>query len=238
MPWKAARDAVISWFKTTLSTRLNDKREGIIILVMQRLHVDDLVGHILESEGEYWVQLNLPAIADDPQEIEIGNGRVHIRNVGDVLQPDREPLEVLHQLKATMGSAAFAAQYQQRPVPPEGNLIRTEWLRSYDFLPEKESLDRIVQSWDCAAKSGELNDYSVCLTFLMRKNEFYLIDALRRRLSTLSSKSRSSSKETSLRPTPYSSKILAMGLLSFKNCAVAAPCTRFQSDPTKTRLRA
>ena len=81
-----------------------------------------------------------------------------------------------------MGSAAFAAQYQQRPVPPEGNLIRTEWLRSYDLLPEKESLDRIVQSWDCAAKSGELNDYSVCLTFLMRKNEFYLIDVLRQRL--------------------------------------------------------
>ena len=179
---KAARDAVISWFKTTLSTRLNDKREGIIILVMQRLHVDDLVGHVLENEGEYWIQLNLPAIADDQQEIATGNGRVHIRNVGDVLQPDREPLEVLHQLKATMGSAAFAAQYQQRPVPPEGNLIRTEWLRSYDLLPEKESLDRIVQSWDCAAKSGELNDYSVCLTFLMRKNEFYLIDVLRQRL--------------------------------------------------------
>jgi predicted phage terminase large subunit-like protein len=180
---KVAREAVISWFKTTLSTRLDDKRKGIIILVMQRLHVDDLVGHILQNEGEHWVHLDLPAIADEPQEIAKGNRRLHKRLLGDVLHPEREPMELLQQQKATMGSAAFAAQYQQRPVPPEGNLIKAEWLRSYDVLPEKESLDQVVQSWDSAAKSGELNDYSVCLTFFVHKNEFYLIDVLRRRLA-------------------------------------------------------
>jgi predicted phage terminase large subunit-like protein len=67
--------------------------------------------------------------------------------------------------------------------PAEGNLIKAQWLRSYDFLPEKQPLDKIVQSWDCAAKSGEINDYSVCLTFLVRKNEFYLMDVLQQRLS-------------------------------------------------------
>jgi predicted phage terminase large subunit-like protein len=179
---KAVRDGAISWFKSTVSTRHDDKQTGTIILVMQRLHVDDLVGHILENEGEHWVHLDLPATAEEPQEVAIGNGDVHEREIGDVLHPEREPLEILQKQKATMGSAAFSAQYQQRPIPAEGNLIKAEWLRSYDVLPEKQSLDRIVQSWDCAAKSGELNDYSVCLTFLVHKNEFYLIDVLRQRL--------------------------------------------------------
>ena len=67
--WKVAREAVISWFKTTLSTRLDDKKTGVIILVMQRLHVDDLVGHILQNEGDSWVQLDLPAIAEEPQRL-------------------------------------------------------------------------------------------------------------------------------------------------------------------------
>jgi predicted phage terminase large subunit-like protein len=180
---KVAREAVISWFKTTLSTRLDDKQTGIIILVMQRLHVDDLVGHILQEDPHHWVHLDLPGIAEEPQEVALGNGRVYKRAVGEVLHAEREPLELLLHQKATMGSAAFAAQYQQRPVPAEGNLIKAQWLRNYDLLSEKQPLDKIVQSWDCAAKSGELNDYSVCLTFLVRKNEFYLVDVLRQRLS-------------------------------------------------------
>jgi predicted phage terminase large subunit-like protein len=179
---KVAREAVISWYKTTLSTRLNDKRDGTIIIVMQRLHLDDLVGHILQNEGEHWVHLDLPAIADEPQEVAIGIGRVHRREIGDVLHPAREPLELLLQQKATMGSAAFSAQYQQRPIPVEGNLIKAECLGKYDVLPEKQSLDRIVQSWDCATKSGELNNYSVCITLLVHKDAAYVIDVFRQRL--------------------------------------------------------
>jgi predicted phage terminase large subunit-like protein len=82
-----------------------------------------------------------------------------------------------------MGSSAWAAQYQQRPVPAEGNLIQAKWLKSYDVLPEKQPLDQIVLSWDCATKSGELNDYSVCLTFLIHKDTYYLIDVLRQRVN-------------------------------------------------------
>jgi hypothetical protein len=78
--------------------------------------------------------------------------------------------------------AAFFAQYQQRPIPAEGNLNKAEWLYSYEVLPEKQSLDRIVQAWDCAAKSGELNDFSVCITFLVHENVAYVIDVLRQKL--------------------------------------------------------
>ena len=62
---KSERDRTIGWFKGTLSTRLDDKRKGVIILVMQRLHEEDLVGHLLETEGARWTHLNLPAIAEE-----------------------------------------------------------------------------------------------------------------------------------------------------------------------------
>jgi predicted phage terminase large subunit-like protein len=68
-------------------------------------------------------------------------------------------------------------------IPAEGNLISPAWLRSYDVLPEREAGDKIVQSWDCAAKSGELNDYSACITFLVRRNQFYVVDVLREKLT-------------------------------------------------------
>ena len=76
----------------------------------------------------------------------------------------------------------FSAQYQQRPVPLEGNLIRRDWFRFYDHLPDQRLGDRIVQSWDIAMMTGEANDYSVCTTWRMVESDYYLIDVFRGRL--------------------------------------------------------
>ena len=76
----------------------------------------------------------------------------------------------------------FSAQYQQRPVPLEGNLIKREWFRYYDVPPQKEACDRIVQSWDTAAMTGQANDYSVCTTWQKIKKDYYLIHVFRARL--------------------------------------------------------
>ena len=59
---KAQRQACNEWFVHTLYSRLNDKRSGVIIIIMQRLHEDDLVGHVLEQES--WEVLRFPAIAE------------------------------------------------------------------------------------------------------------------------------------------------------------------------------
>jgi predicted phage terminase large subunit-like protein len=75
----------------------------------------------------------------------------------------------------------FSAQYQQRPVPLEGNLIRRDWFRYYDHLPH-DSVRRIVQSWDIAMMTGDSNDYSVCTTWWIVKADYYLVDIFRARL--------------------------------------------------------
>jgi predicted phage terminase large subunit-like protein len=176
----AARQKVLVWFRDTLVTRLNDKRHGTIIVVMQRLHEEDLAGHLLEQGG--WDHLDLPAIAVEDQRIPIGPRSFYTRREGDVLHPAREPLEALEQIKAAMGSMAFCAQYQQRPVPPEGNLVRRKWFQQYDSLPELRPGVRVIQSWDVATTVGEQRDYSVCTTWLVEQNDYYLVHVLRDRL--------------------------------------------------------
>ena len=148
---------------------------------MQRVHVDDLVGHVLEK-GEDWVHLDLPAIAQEPEAIPLGDGQVHHRAPGEALHPEREPLDLLQSIKADMGTPVFNAQYLQRPVPLDGNLIKWKWFHVYAYPPAHNSDGRVIQSWDTASKAGELNDYSACTTWLVKGNEYYLLDVLRERL--------------------------------------------------------
>ena len=175
------RAAVTEWYDSTLSSRLDSKTEGAIVLIMQRLHVDDLVGHVLEK-GTPWTQLDLPAIADAPREIAIGPETVYCRETGEILHPEREPLSVLDDLRSTMGSSNFSAQYQQQPVPPEGALIKGEWFRYYTEPPDLKSGGRIIQSWDTASKANKTNDYSVCTTWLEHRGDYYLLNVFRDRL--------------------------------------------------------
>ena len=89
-----SREHVVDWYFNTLLSRLDDKQNGAIVLVMQRLHEDDLAGVLLRGSDE-WTLLSLPAIAEHDEEIPIGNEKVHVRHAGDVLHPAREPREVL-----------------------------------------------------------------------------------------------------------------------------------------------
>ena len=175
------RQAVIDWYSNTLLSRLDNKAEDVIIIVAQRLHYDDLVGHLLRS-GEEWVHLNLPAIAEERQYFTLANGVIVGREAGEALHPGREPLDVLQNIKTHMGSYVFSAQYQQDPLPLEGGMIKWPWFKTYSSPLERQQGDFVTQSWDTASKKSELNDYSVCMTVLRRGSDHYLIDIFRERL--------------------------------------------------------
>jgi predicted phage terminase large subunit-like protein len=175
-----ARRRVIDWYTGTLVSRLNDKENGPIVVVMQRLHEDDLAGHLL-GQGN-WQHLDLPAIAVEDTVIPIGPGKQIIRHPGDLLHAARESKDALDRLKAEIGSLKFSTQYQQRPVPLAGNLIRRDWFRFYDRLPDRRPADHVAQSWDIAMMTGEANDFSVCTTWRMVGPDHYLIDRFRARL--------------------------------------------------------
>ena len=186
---RSRRDAANEWFDSTLYSRLNDKTRGAIVIVMQRLHEDDLAGYLLEREG--WDVLRLPAIAeaDEVFEFDTIRGRKEFRRkAGEALHPERESLETLEKIRRTIGEWNFAGQYQQTPAPAGGGMIKAAWLRRYHRheLPgrpgEAGGFDRIVQSWDTANAPSELADYSVCTTWGLKGPDFYLLNVFRKKL--------------------------------------------------------
>lgn len=179
---EAARARVGDWFTGTLMTRLDDKNKGVIIVVQQRLHEDDLIGNQLMKAAAVWDHLSLPAIAETDTKIPIGGGRANLRRRGDVLHPAREPLAKLEEMRASMGSAAFSAQYQQAPLPADGGYVRRSWFPPYEIHQRPIRFDRIVQSWDTASKASELSDYSVCITLAVVGHEIYVLHVFRKQL--------------------------------------------------------
>ena len=174
------RNSLNQWFTNTLLSRLDNKATGIIILVMQRVHLHDLTGFLVDNSKD-WTVLSLPAIAEADETIPIGDDKFHKRRVGEALHPRYETLATLEKLRTEMGSAIFSAQYQQSPVPDGGAMIHREWIRYYDQPPERTYRTKVIQSWDTAAKVGSQNDWSVCTTWLLVDKHFYLLDVTRGR---------------------------------------------------------
>jgi Thiamine pyrophosphate enzyme, N-terminal TPP binding domain len=135
--------------RSTLLSRGDDKTTTRIVVVMQRVHQTDLVGHLQEQGG--FDVLNLPAIAQRPQTYDLGGGRTYTRQYGELLHPEHEPAHVLIELKREMGPIAFSAQYQQTPIPPGGTIIKRKWLPTYDEIGSRPD-DRIVMSWAVAGR--------------------------------------------------------------------------------------
>lgn len=177
---EAARNAVNTWYQSTLASRLNDKESGAILCIMQRLHQFDLCGLLLEAGG--WDHLALPAMAIEDELVPLTRGRMHRREAGVPLHPARESPAVLEELRAAMGSYAFAAQYQQDPVPAVGNVIRADWLRSHGAPGSAPEGGRIVQSWDTASKDNPHNDWSVCITARVTGQDVHILDVVRERM--------------------------------------------------------
>jgi predicted phage terminase large subunit-like protein len=172
------RQAAIDWFEQTLLSRLDDKVNGKIVIVMQRLHQQDLTGHLLDKNKNGWHVLTLPSICEEDRRI-ITQKHNFIWHEGDLLNAKRDSMAALQNLKQEMGAQAFSAQYQQNPIANDDSLIKKQWLKYYLELPK---FKHIVQSWDCAVKVGAKNDYSVCSTWGVADDGYYLIDLLRRKM--------------------------------------------------------
>ena len=175
---EAIRAATIAWWDQAMSTRFNDPKTGSRIVVMQRVHEGDLAGHLMEQGG--YTHLNLP-MEYEPRSVRFtGFGNPDPRSdEGELLAPDRVGPEEIADLKVRLGSRAYAGQFQQRPAPAEGAILKCEWWRHWrEPLPEMEW---ILQSWDTAFKTGQENDYSVCLTVGLAGGGMYLLDLWRDR---------------------------------------------------------
>jgi hypothetical protein len=138
------------------------------------LHEDDLTGFVLEQEP--WEVLRLPAIAEQDELYEFDTPLKFFsvrRRVGDILDPVREPVEILQRIRRTVGEYNFAGQYQQSPAPLGGGLVKEPWFQTYKESDLTFEFETVMQSWDTANKATELADYSVCTTWGIKNKHVF-----------------------------------------------------------------
>lgn len=170
----AERLTALTTFDEAISTRLNSPGEGAIVVIMQRLHADDLTGHLLAGEEE-WEHLCLPMEyeSDHPNVCAI-----------DPRTEDDEPLwgdhftaDVLKALKVRLGTYGSAGQLQQRPSIKGGGVWQLNWFNRWKELPS--DLTNYTQSWDFAAKDTVDGSYNVGQVWAERGADKYLLDQVR-----------------------------------------------------------
>jgi hypothetical protein len=162
--------ATHAWFDNTLLNRLDDKAHGSIILVMQRLHRDDLVGHLLEQGS--WEVLSMPAIAEIEERHLIDSPlgrRFFVRLPGDILHPARESAVSLANTRREIGELSFASQYQQNPTSLEQiRAIEADWDRRFDEAyssGDQLTLGRLWHSRWTGTPEGEITDDQAMAAF-------------------------------------------------------------------------
>lgn len=167
------RQNVLDWWDEAMPTRLNDPKTGAFVIIMQRLHETDLVGHVLERELG-WEHVCLPAEyeRDHPHVYPLDPRKVD----GELLWPERIGPEELDELKARLGPFGSAGQLQQRPAPRGGGFFELEWIRYYDERPKHL---QIYLASDYAVTEGE-GDYTVHLAAGVDPDDnIYILDIWR-----------------------------------------------------------
>lgn len=173
------RDSLWDWWQTTFLTRRQkgpDGGDAILVFIMTRWHEDDLAARIIENDDPAdWRIIDLPALAEEGDPLN--------RAPGAALWPERYDEVELEATKKKIGSRNFASLYQQKPTPPEGQMIHRLWWKWYDEPPERGAFDQIVQSWDPTFDDAESNDYVVGQVWGRLGGDFYLLATHRERLN-------------------------------------------------------
>lgn len=153
------RQSTLTWFLEAVPTRVNNPDRSAIVVVMQRLHEEDVSGVILDRQLGY-DHIMLPMRYDPARAYPTKLGYADPREeAGELLFPERFPLEVVERDEKAMGPYATAGQFQQQPEPRGGGIIKDQWWKLWD-RPEYPPIEFIVASLDTAYTEKAENDFS------------------------------------------------------------------------------
>lgn len=187
---EVVREGLHAWYKSVVNTRLEPG--GAVVIVHTRWNEADLAGELLDieaqsSEPERWRIVNLPALAEVPDDAVKFPDTCTVardwRKPGEPLCPERYPLERLKAIRATSGERVWHSLYQQRPVEAGGAVFKREWWRYWTKETLPVTFGRCVQSWDLSFKDTDGTDYVAGQVWAQDGARFYLLDEIRDRLS-------------------------------------------------------
>jgi predicted phage terminase large subunit-like protein len=197
------RVAAVDWWNGVMSTRLNDPSAGHKIVVQQRLHEADLTGDLLRRGG--YGHLCLPAEFEPDRRCQTLIDWTDPRTTtGELLWPQKIDSGALEDLKMTLGSYRYAGQYQQRPAPVDGGMLKKQWWQYWQprganlppvpvkmpdgSIEQRKAVDlptrfdTQIQTWDMAFKDTKNADFVVGQIHAAHGADRYLLDQMRDRL--------------------------------------------------------
>jgi predicted phage terminase large subunit-like protein len=174
------RKGTLDWFDQVWSTRRNDPKTSARVIIMQRSHCDDLAGHVLEQGG--WEHLSLPAEYEGAKSTTVIGWSDPRTTEGELLWPERFGPPQIAEAKKTLGSFAYAGQFQQRPVPASGGIWKKDWFRFYRRSDLPETFDMLVASWDCTFKDAKTSDFVAGQLWGRKGANFYLLEQVHARM--------------------------------------------------------
>jgi len=178
----ADRDRATMRFRESATTRLNDPIKSAIVVIMQRLHEKDIAGIIIALKLRY-IRIRLPMRfeADNPCETPLG--RDQRLQEGELLFPERFPLEVVDRDEKAMTAYAVASQHQQRPGPRGGLTFKRHWFKIVKAAP----VCRWIRGWDLAGSEEKTAAFSagVLLGFCQQERRYYVGGVARARTANV-----------------------------------------------------
>tara|TARA_R110000824_G_scaffold397267_3_gene599860 strand:+ start:4791 stop:6236 length:1446 start_codon:yes stop_codon:yes gene_type:complete len=169
------RENANEWYRTTFYSRLNNPLTGVRIIIMQRIHENDLSGFLINNKSRLKYQhICIPAeLSDDlkPKSLEKNYTK------DGLFWNDRFSREILDDYKEALGTYGYAGQLMQTPTPIDSGMIKSEWFNidTYKFIDEKTVVDFVI---DPAYTSSEKNDPSAILAYIYRDNKWQIIDCV------------------------------------------------------------
>lgn len=180
------REGVLDWWDQVMSTRLNDPKTGVRLVIMQRGHENDLAGHVIKNRA--WDSLILPAEYEGSKKVTVIGWSDPRKVKGELLWPERFGTKELEEIKASLAEYGTASQLQQRPAPIAGGIFRKKWFLLWPNDVKLPVFDYVIQSYDTAYTEKTSSDESACTVWGLfkhpkkRHNCAMLIDAWNERL--------------------------------------------------------
>jgi predicted phage terminase large subunit-like protein len=178
------RETANRWMSKTLPTRKANKRTAVTIVIMQRLHQEDVTGYMLDRY-EKVRHICLPAEINTLAYRELVKPQELIEKYIDgYLDPNRMPESVLRGLEKELGANGYAGQIGQNPTPPGGNLFKVDFFNIVNLPPDESQIVETIRYWDKAG-TQDAGAYSVGVKMSKLKNKtFFVWDVKRAQLST------------------------------------------------------
>ncbi len=181
------------WWDESMSTRLNNPSDGAFVIIMQRIHEEDLTGHILEREMKDWDHLVLPARYEGKRQLYKVKSSIGFKDPrkreGQLLWPERVDEDTLSKLELTLREYGTAGQLQQRPAPRGGGMYKVGELR---FLPlfDRRQIKKSVRYWDKAGTEGGGARTAGVFMHVMSSGQIVIEDVVKGQWSAMSREKR------------------------------------------------